>query len=188
MQALQRLQIPGFAAGFCCRAFAGWGLTRARVMDSRMLPRKTRGHRCNRPVAGCRGKAADRAPYSMVPAASSVEHEAELQRRIGETIALAVHAGDEDDIDIARSGRCRPVSHFRGRGHRPAAQARCCTAPLAWAPTLDEAHATKPCARYTIRAVPAWRVPCAWGRWPTAWSRRWSVSTRASWPKRLSRC
>lgn len=40
-------------------------------------------------------------PYSMVPASSSVEHEAELQRRIDEAIALAVHAGgDEDDIDV----------------------------------------------------------------------------------------
>ncbi|WP_057093473.1 Hpt domain-containing protein [Comamonas thiooxydans] len=46
-------------------------------------------------------KAADQAPYSMVPAAGSVEHEAELQRRIDEAIALAVHAGDdEDDIDV----------------------------------------------------------------------------------------
>ncbi|KGH31387.1 Hpt domain-containing protein [Comamonas testosteroni] len=45
--------------------------------------------------------AADPAPYSMVPAAGSVEHEAELQRRIDEAIALAVHAGDdEDDIDV----------------------------------------------------------------------------------------
>ncbi|WP_294258554.1 Hpt domain-containing protein [uncultured Comamonas sp.] len=40
-------------------------------------------------------------PYSMVPAGGSVEHEAELQRRIDEAIALAVHAGeDEDDIDV----------------------------------------------------------------------------------------
>ncbi|KOC30295.1 chemotaxis protein CheA [Comamonas testosteroni] len=46
-------------------------------------------------------QAADPAPYSMVPAAGSVEHEAELQRRIDEAIALAVHAGDdEDDIDV----------------------------------------------------------------------------------------
>ena len=45
--------------------------------------------------------AATQAPYSMVPAAGSVEHEAELQRRIDEAIALAVHAGDdEDDIDV----------------------------------------------------------------------------------------
>ncbi|MEG2974897.1 MAG: Hpt domain-containing protein [Comamonas sp.] len=45
--------------------------------------------------------AAAQAPYSMVPAGGSVEHEAELQRRIDEAIALAVHAGDdEDDIDV----------------------------------------------------------------------------------------
>ena len=45
--------------------------------------------------------AAAQAPYSMVPAAGSVEHEAELQRRIDEAIALAVHSGDdEDDIDV----------------------------------------------------------------------------------------
>ena len=45
--------------------------------------------------------AADQAPYSMVPAGGSVEHEAELQRRIDEAIALAVHSGDdEDDIDV----------------------------------------------------------------------------------------
>lgn len=41
------------------------------------------------------------APYSIRPAGGSVEHEAELQRRIDEAIALAVHAGDdEDDIDV----------------------------------------------------------------------------------------
>ena len=41
------------------------------------------------------------APYSIMPAGGSVEHEAELQRRIDEAIALAVHAGDdEDDIDV----------------------------------------------------------------------------------------
>ena len=45
--------------------------------------------------------AATQAPYSMVPAGGSVEHEAELQRRIDEAIALAVHSGDdEDDIDV----------------------------------------------------------------------------------------
>ncbi|AIJ48914.1 chemotaxis protein CheA [Comamonas testosteroni TK102] len=44
---------------------------------------------------------AQQPPYSMVPAGGSVEHEAELQRRIDEAIALAVHAGDdEDDIDV----------------------------------------------------------------------------------------
>ncbi|GEQ73292.1 hypothetical protein CTTA_0297 [Comamonas testosteroni] len=53
------------------------------------------------PLLDAAVKAADQAPYSMVPAASSVEHEAELQRRIDEAIALAVHAGDdEDDIDV----------------------------------------------------------------------------------------
>ncbi|QXZ09468.1 Hpt domain-containing protein [Comamonas sp. Y33R10-2] len=41
------------------------------------------------------------APYSMMPVGGSVEHEADLQRRIDEAIALAVHAGaDEDDIDV----------------------------------------------------------------------------------------
>jgi len=44
---------------------------------------------------------AQQPPYSMVPAGGSVEHEAELQRRIDEAIALAVHASDdEDDIDV----------------------------------------------------------------------------------------
>ena len=40
-------------------------------------------------------------PYSMLPTSSSVAQEAELQRRIDEAIALAVHASDdEDDIDV----------------------------------------------------------------------------------------
>ncbi|MEX8193360.1 hybrid sensor histidine kinase/response regulator [Comamonas guangdongensis] len=44
--------------------------------------------------------AALQAPYSLLPA-SSLAQEAELQRRIDEAIALAVHAdGDEDDIDV----------------------------------------------------------------------------------------
>jgi chemosensory pili system protein ChpA (sensor histidine kinase/response regulator) len=41
------------------------------------------------------------APYSLVPSGGSVDQEAELQRRIDEAIALAVHAADdEDDIDV----------------------------------------------------------------------------------------
>ena len=53
------------------------------------------------PLLGAVVPAADQAPYSMVPAAGSMAHEAELQRRIDEAIALAVHAGDdEDDIDV----------------------------------------------------------------------------------------
>ncbi|WP_314973147.1 Hpt domain-containing protein [Comamonas testosteroni] len=53
------------------------------------------------PLLDAVAQTADQAPYSMVPAAGSVEHEAELQRRIDEAIALAVHAGDdEDDIDV----------------------------------------------------------------------------------------
>lgn len=41
------------------------------------------------------------APYSLVPGGGSVDQEAELQRRIDEAIALAVHAADdEDDIDV----------------------------------------------------------------------------------------
>ena len=41
------------------------------------------------------------APYSLVPGGSTVDQEAELQRRIDEAIALAVHADDdEDDIDV----------------------------------------------------------------------------------------
>ncbi|MBV8247780.1 MAG: response regulator, partial [Comamonas sp.] len=44
--------------------------------------------------------AALQAPYSLLPA-SNLDQEAELQRRIDEAIALAVHAeGDEDDIDV----------------------------------------------------------------------------------------
>jgi chemosensory pili system protein ChpA (sensor histidine kinase/response regulator) len=106
----------------------------------------------SRPVAGCRGKTADQAPYSMVPAAGSVEHEAELQRRIDEAIALAVHAGDdEDDIDVLDQvdADLFPIFEEEAIDLLPKLGA----APRRWhgRPTLDEARNEALRALHTIK-------------------------------------
>ena len=116
------------------------------------------------------------APYSLVPGGGSVDQEAELQRRIDEAIALAVHAADdEDDIDVLDQvdPDLFPIFEEEAVDLLPKLGA----ALRRWhgRPALEEARNEALRALHTLKGSARLAGAMRMGEWPTAWNRRWSV-------------